>query len=162
LIRDTFHQQLNSSEWQNYCDHSVTGADVRLASATDSEREFLRIGQFSAKNCCRLASETEDLRHRLRSMTVPRRPRIALARRGRVDEFLYLPRVLYVLLFIWCVRGGVSDTSPKFRFASQFAIHCLSHLSEQNRLGKLESDLIGSKRLHVLFASTFIHLFSCK
>jgi hypothetical protein len=27
------NQQLNSSEWPNYCDHSVTSADVRLASA---------------------------------------------------------------------------------------------------------------------------------
>ncbi len=26
-------QRLNSSEWPNYCDHSVTSADVRLASA---------------------------------------------------------------------------------------------------------------------------------
>ena len=25
-----FNQQLNSSEWPNYCDHSVTSADVRL------------------------------------------------------------------------------------------------------------------------------------
>ena len=28
-----FNQQLNSSEWPIYCDHSVTSADVRLASA---------------------------------------------------------------------------------------------------------------------------------
>src|SRR5438067_10571540 len=25
----TIHQQLNSSEWSNYCDHSVTSVDVR-------------------------------------------------------------------------------------------------------------------------------------
>jgi hypothetical protein len=29
----TILQQLNSAEWPQFCDHSVTSADVRLASA---------------------------------------------------------------------------------------------------------------------------------
>jgi len=35
LIRLVF-QQLNFAEWPQFCDHSVTSADVRLASAENT------------------------------------------------------------------------------------------------------------------------------
>ena len=34
-------QQLNFAEWTQFCDHSVTSADVRLASALNIERNLL-------------------------------------------------------------------------------------------------------------------------
>jgi len=34
----TIHQQLNSSEWSNYCDHSVTSVDVRLDQESHPEK----------------------------------------------------------------------------------------------------------------------------
>src|SRR6266478_5438535 len=38
-----FNQQLNSSRWPIYCDHSVTSADVRQASATGIENSGVAI-----------------------------------------------------------------------------------------------------------------------
>jgi hypothetical protein len=37
-----FNQQLNSSTWPQFCDHSVTSADVRLASAPNLSRTSVR------------------------------------------------------------------------------------------------------------------------
>jgi hypothetical protein len=37
------NQQLNSSEWPNYCDHSVTSADVRLSVGFACENQLLEI-----------------------------------------------------------------------------------------------------------------------
>src|SRR2546426_6308526 len=37
-----FNQQLNSSGWPIYCDHSVTSADVRLTSAENIKNEHER------------------------------------------------------------------------------------------------------------------------
>jgi hypothetical protein len=41
-----FNQRLNSSEWPNYCDHSVTSADVRLASAIRIEKTAAEVANF--------------------------------------------------------------------------------------------------------------------
>jgi hypothetical protein len=35
-----FNQQLNSSEWAIYCDHSVTSADVRLSVGSTTKNSY--------------------------------------------------------------------------------------------------------------------------